>query len=935
MTQLTQNSDQIKNNYCVIDIETTGLDNRTDAIIEVAAIKFDLEGISETYQSFVNPGRQIPPFISDLTGIFDKDVLLAPEFNIIIPELKEFIGDSILIGHNVGFDVGFLREFGFSFEGILFDTLDLSYVIHPTQLDYSLTGLSLFLELDISNSHRAMADCENTMNLFINLLASIKNLKLQTFVQINNMAAKGSWESHPLLQALLSERLLSEKSNENPPYPEADLPVGSQTELQVKGQKFSDDLQEVFSDHGALAYSLSAFEERQEQLDMAVMVKETIENNSTSVIEAGTGVGKSMAYLIPAIQYAKDNDKRVVISTNTINLQDQLMEEDLPMAAYVVKAAYTSDTDDNEIRYSVLKGRRNYLCLKNFRNFASREQLDKTETILISKILVWLDTTLTGDQAELNLSRTQHRFLWSRLNAEGAFMCGGYNGKCFLKQAREEANTSDLVIVNHSLLMADLKSGRSLLPEFGALVIDEAHHLEDQATQAFGFQVSHGLAGETLSSLRGRDSIFSNINALFTPLKMNAEDVRRLSNSSESVALSLKKIQDSFNILFSSATEIMKQSTSHKSSFSPSDKYRIKIGEEPPLWEDLCSLGRDIEEHVSAISKEFVAANRILEKYENHRSVVEILGDIQNTQNSVTEVNNFIQHFLFERTENYVYWISHDHNPDYSTLSGAPIEVGDQLRDQLFDQKFSVVITSATLSTDGSFQHINQRLGINPENQLLLGSPFPYEDLATVVMPTDIPDPREPYYEEMVAKNIYQAAMAAGGRTIALFTSYSSLKSVFQLLKEEYSGEHLDILAQGISGTPRQLIERMKKHPETVLLGTSSFWEGIDLRGDALQILVITRLPFDVPSDPIYAARAEKYSNPFMEYALPSAIIRFRQGFGRLVRSKKDRGAVFILDSRVINSRYGHRFIKALPKMEIQRPKSEEVEGIVSNWLGI
>ena len=934
MTQLTQNSDQIKNNYCVIDLETTGLDYRNDAIIELAVIKFGLEGISDTYQSFVNPGRKIPSFISDLTGISDKDVLTAPEFSTLIPKLKNFIGDSVLIGHNVGFDVGFLREFGFNFEGTIFDTLDLSYVIHPTQLDYSLTGLSLFLDLDISNAHRAMADCENTMNLFINLITAIKSLKLQTFVQINNMATKGSWESLPVLQSWLSERLLSEKTNKNILSLEADPSTESQIEVQTKEIVFSADLQDVFSDHGALAYSLTAFEERQEQLDMAVMVKETIENNSTSVIEAGTGVGKSMAYLIPAIQYAKDNDKRVVISTNTINLQDQLMEEDLPIAAWVVRAAQKSYAN-SDVKYSVLKGRRNYLCLKKFRYFASREQLEKTETILISKILVWLDTTLTGDQAELNLSRTQHRFLWSRLNAEGAFMCGGYNGKCFLKQAREEASTSDLVVVNHSLLMADLKSARSLLPEFGALVIDEAHHLEDQATQAFGFQVSHGLAGETLSSLRGRDSIFSNINTLFSPLKMNAEDVRGLSNTSESVALSLKNLQDSFNILFSSATGIMNQSTTEKSSFSSSDKYRIKIGEEPPLWEDLCSQGRDIEEQVSSISRGLIAANRILEKYENHRSVVEILGDIQNTQNSIIEVNNFIQHFLFERTENYVYWISLDHNPEYSTLSGAPIEVGDQLKDQLFEQKFSVVITSATLSTDGSFQHINQRLGINPEYQLLLGSPFPYEDLATVVMPTDIPDPREPYYEEMVAKNIYQAAMAAGGRTIALFTSHSSLKAVFQLLKDKYPADYLDILAQGISGTPRQLIERMKKHPETVLLGTSSFWEGIDLRGDALQVLVITRLPFDVPSDPIYAARAEKYSNPFMEYALPNAIIRFRQGFGRLVRSNKDRGAVFILDSRVTNSRYGHRFIKALPRMEIQRPKSEEVESIVSGWLGL
>ena len=211
MTQLTQNNDQIKNNYCVIDLETTGLDYRNDAIIELAVIKFDLEGISDTYQSFVNPGRKIPPSISDLTGIFDKDVLAAPEFSTLIPKLKIFIGDSVLIGHNVGFDVGCLREFGFNFEGTIFDTLDLSYVIHPTQLDYSLTGLSLFLDLDISNAHRAMADCENTMNLFINLITAIKSLKLQTFVQINNMATKGSWESLPVLQGLLSERLKCDK----------------------------------------------------------------------------------------------------------------------------------------------------------------------------------------------------------------------------------------------------------------------------------------------------------------------------------------------------------------------------------------------------------------------------------------------------------------------------------------------------------------------------------------------------------------------------------------------------------------------------------------------------------------------------------------------------------------------------------------------------
>ena len=935
MTQLVQNTDQIKNTYCVIDLETTGLDSKSDAIIEVAAIKFDKDGVDRTFQSFVNPGRKIPRFIEDLTGISEQDVQSAPRIDDLNPQLQDFIGDSVLIGHNIGFDVGFLEESGLKWDGPSFDTLDMSYILHPTQLDYSLTGLSLFLDLDISNAHRAMADCENTMSLFKNLLSQLRNIKLQTLVQINNLAAKGTWTALPILQMLLAERLASDKanSNETPSATSVNQISGPMSTSTVNSHLRSSDLNEVFSDHGTLADLLPGFEQRKEQLEMAITVKEAFQRESTAVIEAGTGVGKSMAYLIPAMQHAKDRKERVLVSTNTISLQDQLMEEDLPIAAKIVASMDTSS--EGRVTYSVLKGRRNYLCLRKFRNFASRDQLDKSETVLIAKIIVWLDLTQTGDQAELNLSRSQHRFLWSRLNAEGAMMCGGDNGKCFLRQAREEAANSDVVVINHSLLMADLNSSGSVLPDFGALIIDEAHHLEDQATQAFGFHLSHSLTGESLSHLRGRDSLFSQLERLIEPLKINSEDRKNLLNLGEGIGSSVRDLQNGFNSLFSFATEIMKNPKATEKSLSPSEKYRVQEENHTPVLEDMGLIGDDIGVQISSILTSLTRASRTLEKYENNRNVSEILGDIQHTQNSITEINELIKHFLFQRSEDYVYWVSGDNNPDYATLSGAPIEVSERLNNELFEQDFSVVITSATLSTDGGFDHIKQRLGINPEHELLLGSPFPYEDLATVVIPSDIPDPRDPYYEEKVAENIYNAAMAAGGRTMALFTSYSSLRSVFRLLKEKYSNDHLDILAQGTSGNPRQLIERIKRHPETVLLGTSSFWEGIDVRGDSLQVLIITRLPFEVPTDPVYSARSERYANPFMEYALPNAIIRFRQGFGRLVRSNQDKGTVFILDSRVVNSRYGHRFIKALPQMEIKRPESKEVENVVSNWLGI
>ena len=931
MTQLLQNTDQTKITYCVIDLETTGLDSKSDAIIEVAAIRFDEGGVERTFQSFVDPSRKIPRFIQELTGISEEDVQSAPRIDDLNAQLEEFIGDSVLIGHNIGFDIGFLKEFGLKWEGAFFDTLDMSYILHPTQLDYSLSGLSLFLDLDISNAHRAMADCENTMSLFLNLLTRLRNIKLQTLVQINNLAAKGAWGALPVLQIILAEQLTSAKANANE-IPSV-ISEDKISEPNAEPHSESSDLDELFSDHGSLAELLPGFEQRSEQLDMAIVVKNALQGESTAVIEAGTGVGKSMAYLIPAMQYSKTRKERVLVSTNTISLQDQLMEEDLPIAAKIVAGMETSS--DTRISYSVLKGRRNYLCLKKFRNFASRDQLDKAETVLIAKIIVWLDTTQTGDQAELNLSRSQHRFLWSRLNAEGALMCGGDNGKCFLKQAREQAGNSDVVVINHSLLMADLNSSGSVLPDFGALIIDEAHHLEDQATQAFGFHLSHSLAGESLAHLRGRDSLFSQVERLIEPLKINSEDRKNLLNRGEEIGSYVRDLQNGFNSLFSHATELMKNPNSTGKFLSPSEKYRVQDEDQGPALEGMILIGDDIRFQISSINESLTNTSRTLEKYENNRNVSEILGDIQHTQNSIIEINELLKHFLVERTDEYVYWVAADSNPDYATLSGAPIEVSERLNNELFEQDFSVVITSATLSTDGGFDHIKQRLGINPEHELLLGSPFPYEDLATVVIPSDIPDPRDPFYEEKVAENIYNAAIAAGGRTMALFTSYSSLRSVFRLLKEKYSDEHLDILAQGMSGTPRQLIERIKRHPETVLLGTSSFWEGIDVRGDSLQVLIITRLPFEVPTDPVYSARSERYANPFIEYALPNAIIRFRQGFGRLVRSNQDRGTVFILDSRVVNSRYGHRFIKALPKMEIKRPESQEVEGVVSAWLGI
>ena len=517
MTQLYANQNLENVNYCILDVETTGLDSKHDQVIEIAGLKYSEGTNIETFSSLVKPSGPIPDQITYLTGITDSDVEYAPPVEEVADSFQKFLSSSVIVGHNVNFDAGFLKNCGVQLPDEMFDTLDMAYILEPSAPSYNLGQLADYLGIRVNQSHRALADCMTTLDLFKHLLNRIRHLRLDTLAQINGLSHKGNWASSGVLTREFNRRVLegnTENNSVKDSSPEGHLPpVKTHAYDEVDRLEDDDLVDAVFGIGGVLESEVADFESRREQIQMTQEVLQSFKNGSKLLVEAGTGVGKSMAYLVPALKHSIESGEKVVVSTNTITLQDQIVNKDLPLASKIMKRL---GIDNGNAFNTVLKGRRNYVCLNRLKNAINRPSQDRANSLLIAKILVWLETTKTGDVAEINISRQAHARIWTSLSAEGATRCAGWEGQCFLRAAREKAESASVVVVNHSLLMSDMVTNNSVIPEYKSVVIDEGHHLESKATEAFGFEVSKFSFDEIIEKLRGRDSI---LNAFKSDLK--------------------------------------------------------------------------------------------------------------------------------------------------------------------------------------------------------------------------------------------------------------------------------------------------------------------------------------------------------------------------------------------------------------------------------
>ncbi|HTE85341.1 MAG TPA: helicase C-terminal domain-containing protein, partial [Dehalococcoidia bacterium] len=717
-----------------------------------------------------------------------------------------------------------------------------------------------------------------------------------------------------------------------PPRGRAPRPSGV-----VQGNDIAGTLEEATAAPGA------GYEPRPQQVDMMEAVGQALEGEYHLLVEAGTGTGKSLAYLLPAAARALRSGERVVVSTNTINLQEQLAQKDIPSVRRLLGDYGPPDLrrDAESLRSTSLKGRRNYLCLQRLAVLRRTPILTETEARFLVRMLLWLARG-GGDRAGLRLDADEDA-IWSRVSAEGSTCFASSspfvrNGSCQLMRARARAEAAHLVVVNHSLLLSDIAAERHILPQYDRLIVDEAHNLEDVATDQFGFHAGQGEIVTLMDAVaaRTRDREVGIVADARAATRAAAAEPDReyfdslLRDLFDRVDRARRLAPDAFGVVatFARAHGDADGDYDRRVLLTRGTRAQPEWTQVELAWENLDLALVEVETGLERLG--VAVAARPVEAVLDRDA---LLGAVAGQELAIRLVREGIEGVIYRHDDQRVAWLTVSRTGGAVTAASAPLNVGETLNSYLFGRKASVVLTSATLTSGGTFDYVRERLGLAEVEELSVGSPFDYERSALLLLPSDIPEPSQHGYQPAVEHALIQLAVASEGRALVLFTSHAALRASYRAIGPALSAKGIRVLAQGIDGTPQDLVGELRADPRTVICGTSSFWEGVDVVGEALSLLVITKLPFSVPSDPVFTARAEQFEQPFRDYALPQAVLRFKQGFGRLIRHRDDRGVVAVLDRRLRSKSYGRVFLKSLPPCTIRDTPTQASGALVLEWL--
>lgn len=943
--------------YVAIDVESTGLVAGVDEIIEVAAVKFRGDELLETYSQLVRPRQALPLKITRLTGITPEALEGAPRFNEIGGAVAGFIKSYPIVGHSVGFDLGMLRAQGMSFAQPVYDTFELATLLMPKVSVYKLGAIAEHLGIPHPDDHRALNDAIVSAKVFAHILRLIADLELRELTEIARLTQRIAFPMRDLFEEALRARtrnafLEPGKLAEAAQEPRA-LPAGEVTPLKPTGDARPLDLDAIaafFAPEGPLGRQFAGYEPREPQVQMARAVAAAFNASDPVLIEAGTGTGKSLSYLVPATTWAAQRGERVVVSTNTINLQDQLFFKDIPALQQVMLSGARPVGEEGEPIFgarpeppfsaALLKGRGNYLCLKRYNDVRRLDNLAPDEVRTLLKVQLWLPGTTSGDKAELLLIDRENA-AWGRINVT-ADTCTGprcpHFRECFFFRARREAEAAHILVVNHALLIADLAAESNVLPPYEHVIIDEAHNLEDVATDQLSFAVDQGALLKFLDDLfqQGGAQVVSGLLAdLPAYLKDSAAEQAQREQAeaaAEQIRPALARARTIVYDCFNRLTAFVAREVSDNQ-YNP--RLRLTTGVRTrPEWQDIQAAWGNLIDVLTVIGDGLGKLDALLRELEDAEvpGYDELLLRVEFLRRFAVEVRVRTGHIVFGDEES-ICWLTQDRQRDALTLTAAPLTVAAILEAQLFAQKQTSVLASATLTIEGRFAFAKSRLGLAEAEELVLESPFDYERQALVFIPNDIPEPNQRGYQQAVEQALIELCAATGGRTLALFTANSALKQTYQGIQDALEEQEIAVLGQGVDGSRRTLLERFKEFPRTVLLGTSSFWEGVDVVGDALSVLVIAKLPFAVPDDPIFAARAELFEDSFAEFSVPLSILKFKQGFGRLIRSREDRGVVVCLDRRLLTKKYGQQFLASLPHTRVRTGPLKQLPALAARFL--
>jgi DNA polymerase III epsilon subunit family exonuclease len=975
--------------FVAIDLETTGLDASTCEIIEFGAVRFRGGAPVERFESLARSPAPLPEAITRLTGISDADLAGAPESGHALAEFLEFIGEDPLVAHNASFESGFLRAATAArFSAGIFDSLELARILMPDCPGHSLGRLADELGLEHGRLHRAAADAELGGHLWAALLARLGKLPLPVLSEVCWMLGP---TIHPLRELFMNaERAAVKNLDGEPEY--ASLFKAAKAgprEFPEPGdppEMDPDALAAALSETGAVAAALPDYEPRPQQEQMCRKVAEALADGRHLVVEAGTGVGKSLAYLLPAAAWSESGARKIVISTNTKNLQSQLFDKDIPLLEKAL---------DHPLGAALLKGRRNYLCLRKLL-YLLREagsELDDLQRCALVPVLVWAPRTETGDVSECSpLFLPEARGLLDKLTTDGPDCMGRacpQRRKCFLWAARARAREAGIIVVNHSLVFAEL--GQSLvLPPYAEVVFDEAHNLEGTATRHMSIHIWPGRFYRLLNRLfkfrrggRGRRRRGGPSEMAGTGLLPSLfEQVGRArGKAAEGFLDQLEDEAGESSTGVVTCIDALSTFSAALAGLWAGTRYRDKLrysadSRRADLWSPVFAAQKGL---VAALSALYTRLERIsqalLESPDAGKlpRAAELSSDIAGAVEGLRALVEDIEFTAVADDDRYVYWAElGGRRGDQPELWAAPLEVAPMLAEKVFGQKRCCVLCSATMTVARRFDYLTSRLGLDllqrvqgsgsgvpeeesdhlpeardpepgtrPVETLLLGTPFDFVSQSRVLVPGWLPEPgnaESGRNSSELARMLAALFPATRGRAMVLFTSYGALDEVYRDLKPDLEAKGLRVLAQGRDGSRESLLAALHEEENVVLLATSSFWEGVDVRGSALSCLVLARLPFQVWTEPLFKARSElvesRGMSSFMNYSVPEAVLRFRQGFGRLIRSKTDRGIAVLADRRLVSKRYGRAFLASLPRKWQVVSNSDQLVAAAEEFFG-
>jgi len=823
----------------------------------------------------------------------------------------------------------------------ILDAGELARIVFPWQEDFRAEQIARYLEIGWRADQSLVAEAEQTALVFLGLLPAILGLDpeiLITLCRLLDAVPDGAGSFFMRVLALKkSAGFQGGVRLRHPARNSLGKPFLEESEETVP-PVLPEEVNAFFAPQGPLSCLLPHYEQRKQQVAMARSVAVSLNQDEFLLAEAGTGVGKSLAYLVPAVLWTrKDRSRRVLIATHTKTLQDQLFRKEIPLLFEATGGAFHA---------VLLKGRSNYLCVRRWESLMSRtDSLSPDRRRALLPLVVWAAETRDGDIEENGaFSVDSSPSLWNQVNADDTqclkSLCP-YESHCHVQRARRAARSADLLVVNHALLFSDLVNTHTIMGAYDTLIVDEAHQFEKIATQHLGalFHMGHiiDLLQDIHAESKRSDTLLHRVDA-FAARRASTDFFREIKELSEPVKGTVRAFREETAEYFRTVAETL------KTRYPKEEKQKIRFRENPFqdwLAQETDALTKRLEHLAQQLSG---LLQRILGEYGSAADAAVLEMEHVQLIDRLVALRRRIEHFHTSDYQDNVVWCEFDPKAQEDSIRfySVPRDVSAILASQCYEALSRCVMTSATLTVGGRFDYMVSRLGldrIEPERMLTqhFGSPFDYSEQATILFPTFLPSPKESGFVPEISRIIGRILETHHRGALVLFTSYQMLREVYGRIRASMDDAGFVLMAQGIDGPRSALLKRFREIPDSVLFGTNSFWEGVDVPGEALELLIITKIPFDVPTEPVFEARYEfielTTGSGFLNYAVPEAIIRFRQGFGRLIRSESDRGAVLLLDRRAVSTQYGRLLIGSLPAEPVLPESEEALLSLLQEWF--